>query len=52
MRIKINNVRISLLHETTLEKAVCKKLGLSKSALQGVQIVRKAVDARKKMRFA
>ena len=48
MRIKINNVRISLLHETTLEKAVCKKLGLSKSALQGVQIVRKAVDARKK----
>ena len=48
MKIKITNVRISLRHETSLEQAVCKKAGLPKDALQSVQVLRKAVDARKK----
>lgn len=48
MKLKINNVRISLLHECTLEQAVCKKTGVSKEALGEVKILRKAVDARKK----
>ena len=48
MKIKITNVRNSLRHETSLEQAVCKKAGLPKDALQSVQVLRKAVDARKK----
>ena len=48
MKLKINNVRISLLHEQSLEQAVCKKAGISREMLDGVQILRKAVDARKK----
>lgn len=48
MKLKINNVRISLLHEQSLEQAVCKKAGLSREMLGSVQILRKAVDARKK----
>lgn len=48
MKIKINNVRISLLKEVSLEQAVCKKIGVSKDALLSFRILRKAVDARKK----
>lgn len=48
MRIKINNVRVSLLRETTLEQALCKKTGLSAAAFGRTKILRKAVDARKK----
>ena len=48
MKVKINNVRIALLKETTLEDAVSKKIGISKTALQEIRIIRKAVDARKK----
>lgn len=48
MKLKINNVRISLLHELSLEKAVCKKTGIPREMLGSVQILRKAVDARKK----
>ncbi len=48
MKLKINNVRVSLLHETPLEKAVCKKLGVSKDYLGEIKIMRRAVDARKK----
>lgn len=48
MKLKINNVRISLLHECTLKQAVCKKTGVSQEALGEVKILRKAVDARKK----
>ncbi|MDY4920914.1 MAG: FAD-binding protein [Phascolarctobacterium sp.] len=48
LKLKINNVRISLLHECSLEQAVCKKIGVSPAALQSVRILRKAVDARKK----
>ena len=48
MKLKINNVRISLRQEQTLEQAVCRKCGIPRDALGSVQIVRKAVDARKK----
>ena len=48
MKLKINNVRISLRHEQSLEQAVCKKTGISREMLESVQILRKAVDARKK----
>lgn len=48
MKLKINNVRISLLHECSLEQAVSKKLGLNVKALGPLKILRKAVDARKK----
>lgn len=48
MKIKINNVRISLLRETTLEQAVCKKTGLDAAGIGSLRILRKAVDARKK----
>lgn len=48
MKLKINNVRISLLHEQSLEQAVCKKAGISREMLGSVQLLRKAVDARKK----
>ena len=48
MQLKINNVRISLLHECSLEQAVCKKLGLPAGALGQLKLLRKAVDARKK----
>lgn len=49
MKLKINNVRISLRQEQTLEQAVCRKCGIPRDALGSVRIVRKAVDARKKM---
>ena len=48
MKLKINNVRISLRQEQTLEQAVCRKCGIPRDALGSVRIVRKAVDARKK----
>lgn len=48
MKLKINNVRIHLAKEQSLEQAVCKKMGISKEMLGKVQILRKAVDARKK----
>lgn len=48
MKLKINNVRISLLHECSLEQAVSKKLGLNAKALGQLKILRKAVDARKR----
>lgn len=48
MKLKINNVRISLLREQSLEQAVCKKTGISREMLGSVQVLRKAVDARRK----
>ena len=48
MQLKIYNVRISLLHECSLEQALCQKLGLPANALGQVKLLRKAVDARKK----
>ncbi len=48
MQLKINNVRVSLRRECSLEQAVVKKLGVPSDALTSVRILRKAVDARKK----
>ena len=48
MQLKVNNVRISLLHECSLEQAAAKKLGLAPNALGELKLLRKAVDARKK----
>lgn len=48
MKIKINNVRLFLKQEQTLDQAINKKLGLRPDCLKKVRILRKAVDARKK----
>lgn len=48
MKLKVNNVRISLLHECSIEDAVSKKLNIAKEHIKNLIIVRKAVDARKK----
>ena len=48
MRLKVNNVRVSLLEETSVKEAAAKKLGLKKQDIENLQIVRRAVDARRK----
>jgi uncharacterized FAD-dependent dehydrogenase len=48
MQVRINNVRLSLLHEVTLTAATAKKLGVPERDLTSVQVIRKAVDARHK----
>ncbi len=48
MKLKINNVRIALLQEMPLKEAVSRKLGVRQDDIKSVQIVRKAVDARRK----
>lgn len=48
MELRINNVRISLVHEKTLEQAVAKKIGLRPQVLGQVRVLRRAVDARHK----
>ena len=48
MRLKVNNVRVSLLEETSVKEAAAKKLGLKKQDIENLQIVRRAVDARHK----
>ena len=48
MLLRINNVRLSLLHDVTLTAAVAKKLGVPAKELTSVQVLRKAVDARHK----
>ena len=48
MKLKINNVRIALLQEMPLKEAVSHKLGLKQDEIKSLQIMRKAVDARRK----
>ncbi|MCQ2362392.1 MAG: FAD-binding protein [Acidaminococcaceae bacterium] len=48
MKLLVRNLRISLLKEMPLERALEKKLDVAETALQNIKIVRKAVDARKK----
>ena len=48
MKLKINNVRISLLQEMPLKEAVSHKLGVRQDDIKSLQIMRKAVDARRK----
>ena len=48
VKLRVNDVRVSLLKEKTLKECVADKLGIKKSALQNVQILHRAVDARRK----
>lgn len=48
MLLRVNNVRLSLLHNVTLATATAKKLGVPVGDLQSLQVLRKAVDARHK----
>jgi len=48
MKLKINNVRIFLANENTLEASVAKRLRVREESLRELRILRKAVDARKK----
>ena len=48
MRLRVNDVRLSLLKEKTLKECVADKLGIRKTALQKVQVLHRAVDARRK----
>ena len=41
MRLKVNNVRVSLLEETSVKEAAAKKLGLKKQDIDNLQIVRR-----------
>ena len=48
IKLRVNDVRLSLLKEKTLKECVAEKLGIKKSGLQQVQVLHRAVDARKK----
>jgi len=45
MRLKVNNVRVSLLEETSVKEAAAKKLGLKKQDIENLQIVRQLMPA-------
>ena len=42
MRLKVNNVRVSLLEETSVKEAAAKKLGLKKQDIENLQILGEA----------
>lgn len=48
MEIRINNLRVGLDSSHTLEQIIGKKYHLAPRAIRQVQVVRKAVDARRK----
>ena len=48
MQLRINNVRIALAADTGLREAAARKLGLKKQDIAGVNVLRRAVDARRK----
>ena len=48
MQLRVNDVRMSLLKEKTLKECVADKLGVRKSALRKLQVLHRAVDARRK----
>lgn len=48
MLLKVNNVRVPLVEELSVKEAAAKKLGLKKQDIEDLQIVRRAVDARRK----
>ena len=47
-RLRVNDVRVSLLKEKTVKESVADQLGVKKSALQNVRILHRATDARRK----
>lgn len=48
LKIRVNNVRLSLLREESLETAVCRKLRLGANNIGKIRVLHRAVDARKK----
>ena len=48
MQLRVNDVRVSLLKEKTLKECVADKLGVRKTALRNLQVLHRAVDARRK----
>ncbi|MBR6818848.1 MAG: NAD(P)-binding protein, partial [Acidaminococcaceae bacterium] len=48
IRLRVNDIRVSLRKEKTLEECVADKLGVRQNALQKVQVLHRAVDARRK----
>jgi len=48
LQLRVNDVRISLLKEKTLKECIAEKLRIKKSALRGVQVMHRSVDARRK----
>lgn len=48
VQLRINDVRSSLVKEKTLKECTAEKLGLKKSAFRQVQVLHRAVDARRK----
>ena len=48
IRLRVNDIRVSLRKEKTLKECVADKLGVKKNALQKVQVLHRAVDARRK----
>ena len=48
MQLRVNDVRVSLLKEKTLRECVADKLGVRKAAIQNLQVLHRAVDARRK----
>ena len=48
IRLRVNDIRVSLRKEKTLKECVADKLGVRQNALQKVQVLHRAVDARRK----
>ena len=48
LRLRVNDIRVSLLKEKTLKECVADKLGIKSTALRKVQVLHRAVDARRK----
>lgn len=48
LQLRVNDVRLSLLKEKSLKECVADKLGIKKHALHKVQVLHRAVDARRK----
>ena len=48
IRIRVNDVRLSLRKEETLKECLAAKLNLKKSLLQNVQVLHRGIDARRK----
>ena len=48
LQLRVNDIRVSLLKEKTLKECVADKLGINDNALRKVQVLHRAVDARRK----
>ena len=48
IRLRVNDIRVSLLKEKTLKECAADKLGIKQDALRKMQVLHRAVDARRK----